>query len=222
MPLDLPDSPATNATYTFGGVTWKYDGAKWRLLAGSSVPPLVSTLPTSPTDGQEVYYQASGDMATNGIVWHLRYRSASSSSYKWEYIGGGPLWAQSLGEVSSALTATTWSDVGTAISVTAPLEGDYFVTGTSSISHNGAATNTQLGIKKGTTDPGSPGSAFATYTENPQGKWQSASVSGPLTGVGASGASKAITLQYRGDLGATANNFARKGATLEVRPIRVI
>src|SRR4030095_11342304 len=47
--------------------------------------PLVSALPGSPFDGQEIYYLAD---ATNSVIWHLRYRAGSSSAYKWEFIGG--------------------------------------------------------------------------------------------------------------------------------------
>jgi hypothetical protein len=43
------------------------------------------TYTVAPQDGDEVYYAAD---ATNGVIWHLRYRAASSSSYKWEFVGG--------------------------------------------------------------------------------------------------------------------------------------
>ena len=189
MPIDFPNSPSTNQTYSSGGVTWRWDGAKWRLVGGitqpkvqvSDTPPtgasagdawletdtgslfvfqdgfwvaarvpnvvgsgaigttqlaggavtteklalgptFVSALPSSPVDGQEIYYQASGDMATNGIVWHLRYRSGSSSSYKWECVGGGSLRTDS--GTNSQFTSTWTSLTGT---VTVPLAGDYQV-----------------------------------------------------------------------------------------------
>lgn len=54
--------------------------------------PLVSTLPSNPVDGQEVLYLASD---TNGVTWRLRYRAASTSAYKWEFVGGPPLTARS-------------------------------------------------------------------------------------------------------------------------------
>ena len=31
MPLDFPDSPSTNDTYSAGGKTWYYDGTGWTL-----------------------------------------------------------------------------------------------------------------------------------------------------------------------------------------------
>ena len=57
----------------------------WRKASGTA---FVTALPTSPVDGQEVYYQADG---TNGVIWHLRYRAASSSANKWEFVGGSAL-----------------------------------------------------------------------------------------------------------------------------------
>lgn len=52
--------------------------------------PLVTALPSSPVDGQEIYLQTAA-MATAGVIWHLRYNASSSSPYKWECVGGPPL-----------------------------------------------------------------------------------------------------------------------------------
>ena len=38
MPIDWPTSPATNDTYSFGGLTWRFDGTGWRLINGPSNP----------------------------------------------------------------------------------------------------------------------------------------------------------------------------------------
>src|SRR5215218_6358847 len=51
---------------------------------------VVTALPGSPVDGQEVIYQ-NASMASVGVAWRLKYRSASGSAYKWEFIGGAPL-----------------------------------------------------------------------------------------------------------------------------------
>lgn len=83
----------------------------------------VTSLPGSPYDGQEVYYLAD---ATNGIVWHLKYRSASGSAYKWEFVGGTELYAEV--DTSEATTSTSYvSLTTTGPSVTAPLAGDYML-----------------------------------------------------------------------------------------------
>ena len=73
-----------------------------------AVPPtdIVSALPGSPFDGQEIYYQNAA-MATAGTVWHLRYRSGGGT-YKWEFLGGPPI-------IATNGTAGTVSSSGTAV-----------------------------------------------------------------------------------------------------------
>lgn len=84
--------------------------------------PLVTSLPASPVDGQEVYY----DTGSNGVVWHLRYRAGSASAYKWEFVGGGALYDEIAASGSRANTAYgDVTQVGPA--VTLPLAGDYEV-----------------------------------------------------------------------------------------------
>jgi hypothetical protein len=58
------------------------------VTAPKSAVQRVTSLPGSPTDGQEVYYVAD---AANGIIWHLKYNAGASGSYKWEFLGGGSL-----------------------------------------------------------------------------------------------------------------------------------
>jgi len=82
----------------------------------------VTSLPSSPVNGQDAYYLAD---ATNGIVWHFKYRSASASASKWEFVGGAPLHnavaaAEGAGTSYAALTTP-----GPA--VTLALAGDYWV-----------------------------------------------------------------------------------------------
>lgn len=81
----------------------------------------VTSLPGSPYDGQEVYYLAD---AANGVVWHLKYRAASASAYKWECVGGAALRAEV--ETGETTTSTAYVDLATVgPSSTAPLGGDY-------------------------------------------------------------------------------------------------
>jgi hypothetical protein len=98
---------------------------------------LVSVLPGSPVDGQQVYFQNT-TMATAGVVWHLRYRSASSSAHKWEFVGGSSL--QTFNESTShAFTANTWEAMSATLELMAPLPGDYEVRYTGAL--NTAATS---------------------------------------------------------------------------------
>jgi hypothetical protein len=84
-------------------------------------PPAVTSLPGSPVDTQECYFVAD---ATNAIVWHLRYRSAATGAYKWEYLGGSPLASDVV--ATEAVTSATPVDLATVgPQVTVPLAGDY-------------------------------------------------------------------------------------------------
>ena len=89
---------------------------------GVSAAGLVTSLPSSPVDGQECYYQNAA-MATDGLVWHLRYRSAGGT-YKWEFVGGPALLA------ATTVATLSMGRIGTTVyvasgSVTVPLAGEY-------------------------------------------------------------------------------------------------
>src|SRR5688572_16031518 len=88
------------------------------------VPSVVDALPGSPVDGQEVYFQSAA-MATDGVLWHLRYRAASAGPYKWEFLGGSPLTAIEDAQVTTASTSPV--ELGTGPLVVLPLAGDYDV-----------------------------------------------------------------------------------------------
>jgi microcystin-dependent protein len=101
--------------------------------AGPGVRGLVTALPTLPQDGDECYFQTA-TMATDGVVWHLRYRAASSSAYKWEFIGGRDLFVST----NASYTYVTGASyvVGPALTVaqlTLPLSGDYVFTATANV-----------------------------------------------------------------------------------------
>lgn len=118
-----------------------FDGTSNISISGN--PTSYSTsLPSSPIDGQEVYYAAD---QTNGIIWHLRYRSGSSSSYKWEFLGGTEL--QISDAITLSATSTNWS-FGTGLTMTAiPLTGDYEIT----ISAESVASGTTNAAVRATT-----------------------------------------------------------------------
>lgn len=128
-----------------------------RLDGLALVPPIVTSLPGSPIDGQEVYYQAD---ATNGVYWHLRYRSGATGSYKWEFIGGPPLAADSIVFTTFAgFSANTWGTLVATLKVTLPLAGDYDVQTGASMRNNTATAALFLGLRQGSTDPANTGDA---------------------------------------------------------------
>lgn len=92
--------------------------------AGPGVRGLVTALPSLPQDGDECYFQSAA-MATDGIVWHLRYRAASASPYKWEFFGGTQLFsANTAGGATASATFVAFAG-GPTISL--PLAGDYMI-----------------------------------------------------------------------------------------------
>lgn len=94
------------------------------LVPSLLAPTVVTSLPGSPTDGQEVYYVAD---AANGVLWHLRYRAAASGSFKWEFLGGTELYASN-DTLQTAITSATYIAPTAPISLTLPLAGDYMFT----------------------------------------------------------------------------------------------
>ena len=88
--------------------------------AGAVTPPLVTALPSPPADGDECYFVAS---AAAGVVWHLRYRAASASAYKWERLGGGDLFVQE--DTTISVSPPGWSPGASPVTLTLPLAGDY-------------------------------------------------------------------------------------------------
>lgn len=80
------------------------------------IPRYIGTLPSSPSDGDEIYFIADSASST---IWHLRYTTASSKN-RWEYIGGGFL-RSDITTASSAITnPTIYTAIGSGASVTTP------------------------------------------------------------------------------------------------------
>lgn len=99
----------------------------WNLQVRDNMNSLIeagTALPSSPSDGQSFYYVAD---TTNGVVWHLRYRSASASAYKWEYVGGSQLINTVF--ANEQYVGAAYGNLATSgPTVTVPLAGDYVVT----------------------------------------------------------------------------------------------
>jgi hypothetical protein len=109
------------------GITFSTDQTTFP--AGKSVIPVVSALPVGVTDGDECYFMAD---ATNGVMWHLRYRAAAPAPYRWEFVGGGALSNEIQTDETLGVAITTYSDLATVGPfVVLPLAGDYeFTVGT--------------------------------------------------------------------------------------------
>lgn len=123
--------------------TLVWNGAGWYQMSSST---LVTSLPTSPVNGQMIDYVAD---ATNGIVWRFRYRSASSSPYKWEFVGGpaaysyvGPNDYNGSRETISTLAFGDLATVGP--SFTTPFAGDWDCTFNALAQTTGTATHIRV------------------------------------------------------------------------------
>lgn len=181
------------------------------------VPDYVTALPSSPVDGQEVYYAAD---ATNGVIWHLRYRSgAAGTNYKWEYVGGGDMHSGPTPAVASPFSfgGTSWVTFTNGPTVTVPLEGDYAIEWWVHLQNQSAgagAYDMAAGLSLAGADPSEYGSFViptAQYGGAPAGK---------LERRNAIPVSTALTIRLKTSI-ATANSSWARGATLAARPIRV-
>jgi hypothetical protein len=95
------------------------------LTAAFANRPLVTygtTPPGSPADGDIWMFPAD---ATNGVIWQFRYRAASASSYKWEFVGGVPLAVGPSGSMTIATATPT--DLTGGPTLTLPRAGDYVI-----------------------------------------------------------------------------------------------
>ena len=79
-------------------------------------------------------------MADVGAVWHLRYRAASASAYKWEAVGASPV-----SNIVATAEFTTGGSYGAATApvtagplLTVPLKGDFIVSLGANIQPNAA------------------------------------------------------------------------------------
>ena len=126
-PEGPPGPPGEGAAEVYSGPDEPVDRAELLLWidtdevppSGATKTPLVTALPVGPADGDECYFQAD---PTTGVLWHLRYNAAATSSYKWEFLGGSALRAFDNANASGA--GNNWFLPFTPY-VTLPLDGDY-------------------------------------------------------------------------------------------------
>lgn len=129
-----PAGVQTNDVPVWNGTTWvrpsgtpsasvflRGDGS-WASAGGS--PSLVTALPGSPTDGQEVILVDSTTTLT--YAFRLRYNSGSSSSSKWEFMGGVPMFAEvTAAEATSSSSYVALTTAGPSLAL--PVAGDWYI-----------------------------------------------------------------------------------------------
>lgn len=178
-------------------------------------PAVVTALPGSPADGQEVYFQAD---ATNGIYWHLRYRSGSASAYKWEFVGGAPLAVESLA-ISTVVGAVPniWGVQTTQLNVTLPLAGDYDVLHIGNWRNNTNVGSIGLSERFGAAGPDPATGEFAYQSLPNAGAFASITHRRRITGRPAA---MVLTEIFQSAAGANAD-ITRTAGRIEVTPVRV-
>lgn len=132
-----------------------------RLIGGREV----TALPSSPFDGQEVYYVADSGA---GVEWHLRYDKATA---KWRFLGGAALYDEDGGTETTFSGAGAWVNAPTnQTELTLALAGVYDVSATCQMQANGTAGTGAMGvaITAGGT-PGSPESTGQSFAANDYG-----------------------------------------------------
>lgn len=168
--------------------------------------PLVTSLPSAPIDGQEIRYLAD---ATNGVVWNLRYRAASASSYKWEFVGGSSLRSTGAGSSTNSTTPQTTNTP----SITVPLAGDY------DCSYGGFTQNTAYGVVYNSTiylykDT----TSLESLTFVPVGTYNGASIAGVYRATSLT-ASQVLNLRYAVSTTSSTSSFGT--LFINATPIRV-
>ena len=172
---------------------------------------VVTSLPASPVSNEEVYYLAD---STNGIVWHLKYRSGSSSTYKWEFVGGASLY--SAVDTEQSTTSATYAALTTAgPSVTVPLAGDYIISfGSMTFSAGTNIWSFHSFDVGGTTASDNDALEYRNAIANAPRTTQSRNVR--KTGLSAS---TALVSKYRSSAAGTSATFGSRW--MQVTPIRV-
>jgi len=104
-------------------MTWQCIAGSWILV--SVFAPTVGALPPSPLDEQECMLLAD---ATLGVKWHMRYRAASPSTHKWEWVGGDDFYVTDTGHAGAVSgAANTWQNINPGFGVAITFPGDYKV-----------------------------------------------------------------------------------------------
>lgn len=114
------------------------------------ITPLKTYLPTrNVVDGQEEKVLISQD----NIVWGFRYRPSSSSSYKWDFIGGPEYMSFSTAIVTGTAVGAWYNTKSPSVpALTIPYAGEYIISGGAEVSstHNNTTFSLGLSLNGGT------------------------------------------------------------------------
>lgn len=214
-PVSTAESPGKTGRYywaTDTGQLFRDHGTGWDEIAGK--PKVVGNLAgIVPYDGQEIYVLAD---AANGVLWHFRWRSAGVGAYKWEFLGGPPLYAAVDADQAVPGNSATYVDLSTiGPDIPVPVGGDYDVEIGARWYSSGAGHDAAMSYSVGST-AASDGDAVFFGSTTPY-KSQSGSRKRRKFGVGALDHFRA---KYRlGVAGDPAADFVHRW--MAVTPVRV-
>lgn len=115
-----------------------------RIPGGVLPRSLLTSPPANPIDGDTWTFQSG----VNGENWTFRYNASSTSTYKWEFIGGPEVVVNDDGTVTttSASYAVPTAGTGAQLTLTAVRAGDYIV-GHSGYTFNSGANANLVGLR---------------------------------------------------------------------------
>lgn len=171
-------------------------------------PSVVTALPATPFDGQEVYFVAD---AANGVKWHLRYNAGSSSTHKWEYLGGPNMISRV--DTDETYTSTAGFTLApTPDRLTFPLSGDYEYDFTVEPYQTSAATTTSVALSINGAAPLAPD--FAQISSS--GAAQTVTKPGNLVNMVAG---QTVAMEYNNPTGGGVTHVRYR--LLRIKPIRL-
>jgi len=177
---------------------------------GAPLPSYGTTFPTAPAHGDE---HVLVDSLTNpSYQWRFRYNANSTSTYKWEFIGGTTLYA-GIDPSEGTTTVSTWLDLATVgPRVILPSAGEYSAWCSSNAYHSVGGSACWIGISNGANNPQNQ----LPYTLSTANQGFIVSIAGSRITVSAAGGD--IRMRYYNQNAGTANWQYRR---LSVQPIRV-
>lgn len=117
-------------------------------------PSLVTSLPVSPSAGDEVYYQTTTMRTMGWAPLHLRYNGGYGDAYEWDVLGACS-YRKSFVTGETLTSGSTWRNTATATAndVVVPLAGIYHGQISCDVSAPNGANDFRFGVAVGNTDP---------------------------------------------------------------------
>jgi hypothetical protein len=145
--VSAPVGVVTSEVLVYNGTSWDRSSVT-KLTANNNIKfdGYSTSLPGSPYDGQ--VYTLVDSTTTPTYQWTFRYNAGSSSSFKWEFVGGAPVYAA---VETAQTTGTTGGFVDLATvgpSFTLPRAGDYLFRYSADAGNNGAGNTDIVGLIK--------------------------------------------------------------------------